>query len=284
MKRWFHSRPNKSAFTLIELLVVIAIIAILAAMLLPALAKAKAKAKQTACLNCQKQLGLALMMYTSEGNNQYPGCLWAAGGFYYVWMDRIFNNMGNNRSAFTCPAAPANSAWDPVLNSTVKNMTSPLTGQNTKYGVTETTRFSMGYNDWGIHVNIGATPHLGLGGDINGGLYPGPVKETMIKNPTDMICFSDVRAEKIDSLVAFNANADPQDSSFSHTSAPSNRHNRMTDLLFADGHAQAYKRVDVRNLNDSAWRSRWNNDNQPHLERGNGSWFATPTWLNTLDE
>jgi prepilin-type N-terminal cleavage/methylation domain-containing protein/prepilin-type processing-associated H-X9-DG protein len=284
MKPATKLRQRPAAFTLIELLVVIAIIAILAAMLLPALSKAKQKAKQIACINCEKQLGLGLTMYTGDAGNQYPGCLWVTGGFYYVWMDRIFTYMGNNRAAFTCPAAPANSAWDPVLNSTVKNMISPLTGQNTKYGVTETTRFSMGYNDWGIHVNIGTQPHLGLGGDINGGLSPGAFKESRVKRPSEMICFADVRSEKIDALVLFNANVDPQDSSFAHTSAPSNRHNRMTDLVFCDGHAQAFKRNDIRNLNDNSWRAHWNNDNDPHIEFGNGSWIATPSWLNTIDE
>ncbi|HEV2694644.1 MAG TPA: prepilin-type N-terminal cleavage/methylation domain-containing protein [Verrucomicrobiae bacterium] len=78
------SNKKNNGFTLIELLVVIAIIAILAAMLLPALAKAKERAKRIQCVNSLKQIGIALQMYVGDNNSTYPPLKWdSAGSVWY---------------------------------------------------------------------------------------------------------------------------------------------------------------------------------------------------------
>ncbi len=67
-----NERVAKRAFTLVELLVVLAIIGVLAALLLPAMARAKAKAQSTACLGNLKQLGLAFQLYLDDNQNTFP--------------------------------------------------------------------------------------------------------------------------------------------------------------------------------------------------------------------
>lgn len=78
-------RRNQVAFTLVELLVVIAIIAILAALLLPSLARGKQKAQQTQCTSNLKQLGIAIHMYAGDNRDKLPGPIWQ--GLYYLYND-----------------------------------------------------------------------------------------------------------------------------------------------------------------------------------------------------
>jgi prepilin-type N-terminal cleavage/methylation domain-containing protein len=281
-------RTGRAAFTLIELLVVIAIIAILAALLLPALTRAKAQAKQTACLNNLRQVGIATAVYLSD-NKAYPGD-YSHDYNCYVWMNRLLPGTCNDRKVFGCPAASPDSAWDTNLNKTLVGGTY-ITGAYDPYLVTPNTRFSMGYNDWGLGNagNLGLpSAALGLGGDIDGGFAYGPMKDSAVRAPAQMIMLADTRAlPASQDNESWEANLDPTDTEDTSSAGysgqlPSNRHDYKTDIMFCDGHTEKATRNDVVNPAESSiWRPRWNNDNKSHTEL---TWPAlAPSFANQLD-
>ena len=106
-----RARP---AFTLIELLVVIAIIAILAAMLMPALTRAKMAGKRIACLNNLHELGLSTKIYTSDYGDQYPHR-----GDSNRWPQQMYDTYAHSVKLLLCPSEHTNTPATDESNNVV---------------------------------------------------------------------------------------------------------------------------------------------------------------------
>ena len=105
---------TRNAFTLIELLVVIAIIAILAAILFPVFAQARESARQTSCLSNMKQIGIGLVMYESDYDEQYPPSQLGVSPEIVSWPTLMFPYI-KNEQVFVCPSsASSGAAADPT--------------------------------------------------------------------------------------------------------------------------------------------------------------------------
>jgi prepilin-type N-terminal cleavage/methylation domain-containing protein/prepilin-type processing-associated H-X9-DG protein len=249
-----HRPESQRAFTLVELLVVITIIAVLAALLLPALSRAKQRAQRTQCIGNLHQLGLALNLYVHD-EAAYP--LATAGDGLGQWQ-RSLRPLASG-AVFRCPQ------WRSA------------SGQFTQIFPNETRlQPHYGYNFIGAARRNRPPRNPGLGGDFIwdglSGRYE-PTRASQVLSPSQMIALGESAAFVRPGLASTNTVTpdDPLYITFPFTfpawgyEGVANWHSGGANILFCDGHTEFGKQSAWMADTDEA-RRLWNNDHLPHPE------------------
>ncbi len=241
-------RPGRTGFTLIELLVVIAIIAILAAMLLPALSKAKDKAKTTACRSNNRQIGLGFLMYAADNGESLPPLntgTWP--GVTTTWYFKILdegkyltrNTVSNN--VWRCPVVK-NSDIDPGVVAFFQAPCEgygPLEGNSLTTGVIRYGKNSDGSTLGSLKLTqIRRASQIWLLGDVG---YPkGTGAMTQDRMPA--ASFTEITTKQPTPVQGWAVAPYKQ---------PACRHESRAVFSCCDGHVESWKWTDLRyNKND----------------------------------
>ncbi len=243
---------RQSGFTLIELLVVIAIIGILAAMLLPALARAKEKARRTTCISNLKQWGLAQTMYLDDNAQTFPktkipnNTPGAPGGYFEdnpLWNDLFdfyFQNPKQGMDAWF-NALPPYVASQPLYAYAIQNGTTGIDAYNNANSVF---RCPTAIIDPAIDINKRVVFRYGMNSQ---GLTHLPsttvyLTSSMVAHPSAFVMFSEGRT--LINETPFYGNTQKEGDICKpqvYTTAFTSRHSAGGSITFADGHATWYK-------------------------------------------
>jgi prepilin-type N-terminal cleavage/methylation domain-containing protein/prepilin-type processing-associated H-X9-DG protein len=269
----------RPGFTLIELLVVIAVIALLAALLLPALGRAKETANSAACKSNLRQLGLALNLYVDEFQ-AYPGGPPFFGGITLeapgpvserglVWLAPFVSaDIVSRRSdgtieglrfevgttVFHCPAKRME-ALGAEIGSGGNSGNAGMPGW---FQSTRVRPYGYGYNALGTLQKPPAEASLGLGPVFSHGAIL-QVKATGVRSPSDMIGIADSVGRSLGYVHPYST------SQGARPETVGDIHRAGANAVFCDGHVE-YATQSEWTEASSAARRRWNNDNEPHPE------------------
>ena len=212
------TQGKKSLFTLIELLVVIAIIAILAAMLLPALSKAREKARATGCINNEKQIFFYWNIYSEENSDAVLPQTWVTNS-PKVWYQKIYRDQLGYAStpSATAPKQPARTFLCCPSNDLLVSGSGPYI-----YPLGYAYNIGMGYNDGGT------------------GTYFPFVSRVQIKSPSSKYVLMDGGRTTYQGYNTFYDYVTPATTS-TMARFGFEIHQKVMNVLCADGHAEALK-------------------------------------------